>query len=283
MALTRAAGRIAADEVARLDPYELMALLGKRYVHPGGRRATERLLAWADIRPGQRILDIGCGGGNTAVTLARRYGVDVTAADISALMLELARRRVDDADVGSHVTVEQADITALPYPDATFDRVIAEAVTMFVRRPVAARELARVCRPGGQVLATEFFWRRPPSEEARQVFLGELCPGLVFDGVEDWVAVYAGAGLEDIRTTTGPFEMLTPRGFVDDEGVRGLLGFAARGASRRAYLRRLAWLMPRMARAVPYLGYLAVAGTRPAAPTTAPADAAARDVTVAVD
>ncbi|MGH3441207.1 MAG: hypothetical protein ACRDUY_04015, partial [Nitriliruptorales bacterium] len=61
----------------------------------------------------------------------------------------------------------------------------------------------------------------------------------------------------------GPFEMLSPRGFLQDEGWRGTLAFAARGMSRLAYLRRLSWLMPRMARAVPYLGYIAVVGTRP--------------------
>src|SRR5262245_4293392 len=62
------------------------------------------------------------------------------------------------------------DILALQFPDNTFDRVLAEAVTMFVERPRAARELVRVCRPGGMVLTTEFLWRKPPTPEARQVF-----------------------------------------------------------------------------------------------------------------
>lgn len=270
MAQTGEAVQVESRDVEQLDPYELMALLGKRYVHPGGRRATDQLLAWADIGPGQRVLDIGCGSGTTAVSIARRHGVEVTAADISELMLGLTRRSVDRAGVTGLVTVERADITALPYPDGAFDRVIAEAVTMFVRRHVAARELVRVCRPGGRVLATEFFWRRPPTQEARQVFLGEVCPGLRFDSVQDWVALYEAAGLTDVRTTVGPFEMLTLRGFLDDEGVRGTLAFAARSMTRRVYLRRLAWLMPRMARAVPYLGYIAVVGTRPASSTDVP-------------
>lgn len=263
MAVLSGAVRVSSTDVAELDPYELMALLGKRYVHPGGRRATEQLLAWADIGPGQQVLDIGCGSATTAVSIARQHAVQVTAADISELMLGLARRAVDRAGATRLVTVENADITELPYPDDSFDRVIAEAVTMFVRRRVAARELVRVCRPGGRVLATEFFWRRPPTEEARAIFLGEVCPGLRFDSVEDWVEVYEDAGLTDVRTTVGPFEMLSPRGFLDDEGPRGLLAFAARSMSRMAYLRRLAWLMPRMARAVPFLGYIAVVGTRP--------------------
>ncbi|MFN2557907.1 MAG: class I SAM-dependent methyltransferase [Nitriliruptorales bacterium] len=259
------AERLTSEEIRALDPYVLMAVLGKRVIHPGGRRATRQLLTWADIRQGEEVLDIGCGVGTTAVEAARSYGARVIAADVSPLMRKLAERRVRAARVDEHVSVEAADITALPYDDGRFDCVIAEAVTMFVSRERAARELVRVCRPGGRVLATEFMWTRPPSEEARQIFLGEVCPGLRFDTAEDWLALYADAGLRDLQVTSGPFEMLTLRGFLEDEGVGGALRFGARAATRLAYLRRLAWLMPRMARAVPYLGYIVVSGRRPTA------------------
>lgn len=251
------------EQVERLDPYLLMAVLGKRYVHPGGRRATEQLLDWADIDPSCEVLDIGCGVGTTAIEVARRTGARVVAADLSPIMVGLARRNVAAAGLEDLIHVEAADICRLPYPDGTFDRVIAEAVTMFVNRSDAAGELARVCRAGGRVLATEFFWRFSPTEEAREVFLGEVCPGLHFDSVEDWVALYAASGLEEIQTSTGPFEMLTARGFIDDEGVGRTVRFGLKGLSRRVYLRRLRWLLPRMARSVPFLGYLAVAGVKP--------------------
>lgn len=255
--------QLAARDIDGLDPYLLMAVLGKRYVHPGGRRSTERLLSWADINETQRVLDIGCGSGTTAIEVAKRTGAAVTAADLSPLMRGLATSNVRRADVESRVTVEAADIIDLPYPDDAFDCVIAEAVTMFVARSRAAGELARVTRPGGRVLATEFYWRRPPSEQAQQIFLGQVCPGLAFDSVEDWVRTYADAGLDDIRTDTGSFAMLSPRGFLDDEGLAGTLAFGARAVTRWTYLRRLTWLLPRMAKAVPYLGYILVAGRKP--------------------
>src|SRR5207245_3619837 len=125
---------------------------------------------------GQKALDVGCGVGTTAIQMARRFGVAVTAVDISPLMLERARRNVQRAGLRREVEVEQGDILALRFADSTFDRVIAEAVTMFVDRQRAAKELVRVCRPGGMVLATEFFWRQPPTEEAREIFLGQVCP-----------------------------------------------------------------------------------------------------------
>jgi SAM-dependent methyltransferase len=254
---------LASGEIAGLDPYKFMAVIGKRVIHPGGRASTESLLRRAAITDISRVLDVGCGVATTAVEIATRYGARVTAVDISPLMLERARDNARAAGVAQLVSVEEGDILNLDYDDASFDVVIAEAVTMFVDRPRAAKELARVARPGGRVLATEFFWRQPPTPEAREVFLGQVCPGLEFDTVEDWVRLYEGAGLSGLETETGPFEMMTPRGFLADEGFAPCLAIMGRVAGRPAHLRKMAWLMPRMARAVPYLGYIVVAGTKP--------------------
>ena len=119
---------------------------------------------------------------------------------------------------------------------------------MFVDRPRAAAELVRVCRPGGRVLATEFCWRRPPTAAAREVFLGQVSPGLQVDAVEQWTGLYERSGLTDLQVASGPFEMMTPRGFVADEGAAHALRVAA-AALTPARLRKTAWLMPRMMRA----------------------------------
>jgi SAM-dependent methyltransferase len=174
----------------------------------------------------------------------------VVAGDIAPLMRERAEANVSAARLAHRVSVHDADIRSLPYPDQSFDVVVAEAVTIFVSRQRAAAELARVTRPRGRVLATEFYWREAPTEEAREVFLGQVCPGMRFDSIEEWTGIYGGAGLVDIRTESGPFEMMTARGFLADE--RGHApAVMARAMSRPAYLRKMAWLMPRMARAIP--------------------------------
>ena len=261
--MSSSAMKLAASEIAGLDPYKFMAVVGKRVIHPGGRASTEAVLRRAEITNTTRVLDVGCGVGTTAVEIARRFGASVTAVDISPLMLERAEDNVRAAGVGDRVTVAHGDILGLDVGDGAFDVVIAEAVTMFVDRRRAAAELVRVAKPGGRVLATEFFWRSRPSEEARQIFLGQVCPGLEFDTVEDWVQIYETAGLGAIETETGPFEMMTPRGFLADEGVARSMAIMGRVAIRPAHVRKMAWLMPRMARAVPYLGYIVVAATKP--------------------
>jgi ubiquinone/menaquinone biosynthesis C-methylase UbiE len=251
--------------VGELDPYAFFAFLGKRVVHPGGRRATEELFELGRLEPGLKVLDIGCGVGTTAIELQGRFQGEVTAADISPVMLSLAARNLERAGAAGRVRLRQADIVDLPFADASFDRVVAEAVTMFVDRRQAASELARVCRPGGLVLATEFMWRRPPTPAAREAFLGQVCPGMQFDTLEEWKEIYRSAGLTDLQVKTGPFEMMTPRGFLEDEGLANSLRVISTAVSRPAYFRRMAWLMPRIARAVPFLGYVVVAGVKPPA------------------
>jgi SAM-dependent methyltransferase len=250
--------------MAEADPYLLFGLLGKQVIHPGGRQATQELLELAALAPGQHVLDIGCGVGTTAVEMAKRFNVRVTAADISADMRDRATMKVRSADVGDRVSIEAADICALPYDDGQFDRVVAEAVTMFVDRDRAIRELVRVCRPGGLVLATEFQWRRPPTQEAHHAFLGEVCPGMLFETVDDWLVRYGAAGLVDLKVKTGPFELMTVHGFLSDEGFGNAVRVMARAITNSTARRRMTWMMPRISRAVPYLGYVVIRGQRPA-------------------
>lgn len=120
---TRAAStrRLAAAEIARLDPDKFMATVGKRVIHPGGRASTATLLDWAGITETSRVLDVGCGVATTTVEIARRYGASVTAVDISPLMLERAAANVAASGVADKVTVEAGDILALGDDDGAFD------------------------------------------------------------------------------------------------------------------------------------------------------------------
>jgi 2-polyprenyl-3-methyl-5-hydroxy-6-metoxy-1,4-benzoquinol methylase len=74
-------------EVAELDPYVFLAVLGKRVIHPGGRRSSKELFRRADFRSDQQVLDVGCGVGTSAIAIARQFGAKVTAVlstDISS-------------------------------------------------------------------------------------------------------------------------------------------------------------------------------------------------------
>ena len=108
------------------------------------------MLALAGEVAGRRILDVGCGSGPLFAALRDR-GAIMTGFDKSAAMLELARRRLgDDADL------QVADLgSPLPFPDSTFDDVIASLVLHYLEDwapPLA--ELRRVLKPGGRLIAS---------------------------------------------------------------------------------------------------------------------------------
>ena len=109
------------------------------------------VLAALDVRPGERVLDIGSGPGLLAAALAAIVGSEgrVWGIDISEPMLEMARRRCESYP---QARFDQADASKLPYPDSSFDAVVSTQVYEYVAdMPTALAELFRVLRPGGRV------------------------------------------------------------------------------------------------------------------------------------
>ena len=101
------------------------------------------------IKPGNRILDVACGTGNTAVPAARAGG-NVTGVDIATNLLEQARKRA--AAENLKIRFDEGDAEQLPYGDGEFDIVISMFGAMFAPRPErVAAELLRVCRSGGLI------------------------------------------------------------------------------------------------------------------------------------
>jgi SAM-dependent methyltransferase len=103
----------------------------------------------ANLQPGQRALDVGCGPGALTAELVRRLGADhVAAVDPSTPFVAAARARHPGVDV------RQASAEALPFEDDSFDAALAQLVVHFMTDPVGGiREMARVTRAGGIVVA----------------------------------------------------------------------------------------------------------------------------------
>src|SRR6187399_1180499 len=101
------------------------------------------------VESGTRLLDVGCGSGQLAL-IAARAGAKVTGCDIATNWIQSARDRA--AAEGLDATFEEGDAESLPYEDAQFDVVTSLIGAMFAPRPeLVARELTRVCRPGGTI------------------------------------------------------------------------------------------------------------------------------------
>jgi ubiquinone/menaquinone biosynthesis C-methylase UbiE len=137
---------------------ELGAYLDAMAASPFIQRVAEQSLAALRLAPGQRVLEIGCGTGVFLPVLAAAVlpGGRVDAIDHSPAFLAEARERMDAAGLAGAVTVKEGDARHLPFPDATFDAAHCERVLMHLDDPTAAlREMRRVTKPGGVVVAAE--------------------------------------------------------------------------------------------------------------------------------
>ena len=117
-----------------------------------------RLIDLAQVEPGHRILDVGCGTGTLAMRIYQRQpGAEVHGVDGDPKVLEIARSKI--AQAGATVAFERAMAWELPYPDGTFDRVVSSLVFHHLvtdNKRRAAREILRVLRPGGVFILADF-------------------------------------------------------------------------------------------------------------------------------
>lgn len=109
----------------------------------------ERLAEACDLRWDEKVLDVAAGNGNATLAAARR-GCQVRSTDYVAELLKRGEERAQAERL--KVVFEVADVEALPYADGAYDAVISTFGVMFAPdQAQAARELARVCRPGGRI------------------------------------------------------------------------------------------------------------------------------------
>jgi len=109
----------------------------------------EALCEAVDLRAGSRVLDVAAGNGNATLAAARRFA-EVVSTDYVGTLLEHGRKRAEAESLP--VIFQEADAEKLPFAAASFDVVLSTFGVMFTpSQEQAARELLRVCRPGGKI------------------------------------------------------------------------------------------------------------------------------------
>ncbi len=119
------------------------------YIEAGVEETTRRL----DLKPTDRLLDVGCGTGALLHALSRSFPArQLAGIDPSPEMLSVARQKL-----GASVDLQVAWAEAIPYPDDLFDVVASCSVFHYLRQPmVALKEMVRVLRPGGSLVITDW-------------------------------------------------------------------------------------------------------------------------------
>jgi ubiquinone/menaquinone biosynthesis C-methylase UbiE len=140
----------------------------------GERALREKLADLAQLRPGEHVLDAGCGTGTLAITAKRRVGPKgaVHGIDPSPEMIARAAKKARKA--GMVVAFQTGVAEALPYPDASFDVVLSTLMLHHLPRAprqAFAQESGRVLKPGGRVLVADFGAGAP---EQRRSLIGRI-------------------------------------------------------------------------------------------------------------
>lgn len=155
---------------------------------PGGLRLTQELAGECCLRPGQRVLELGCGVGSTASFLAREQEVSAVGLDSSEPFVEEARTR------DPRVAWVCGDARVIPYPEQYFDAVFCECFLSTLEDPARVlREIRRVLRPSGHLAVSDVYLREPEAWSPSPQHAGAACLRGVA-GRETILALFEGAG-----------------------------------------------------------------------------------------
>lgn len=141
----RGVARRVQDAVGKSVSFDVAADFYDRFMGRFSEPLALQFAQLAAVRPGQRVLDVGCGPGALTAQLAQRLGSGgVSAIDPSASFVAAIRDRFPE------ISVQRGIAERLPFADRTFDPALAQLVVHFMADPVAGlAEMARVTRPGG--------------------------------------------------------------------------------------------------------------------------------------
>ena len=214
------------------DPGAWVEILDRVRAEPAYAAYKDRIAELLQATGGRRYLDVGCGPGADALELARRFGVEVAGVDASQTMVDEARSRgLERAEV--------ADAVSLPFEDGAFDGCWADRTFQHLAYPEAAlRELVRVTKPGGGIVAADPDYDTqvvdvPDQELARRV-LRFRADHLLRNGTlaHRMGGLFAAAGIVDVTVEAFPIVVRDPAAFDHAMGLRSW----ARTASERGHL-----------------------------------------------
>lgn len=146
-----------------------LAKKGESFIHPGGYGATKLLIEKLAIKPGDKILEIGCGTGATLVEIASQYDVELHGVDVLDEMLNAAKKRIKGVKQNNEISLHKISPgEKLPFVDNYFDKLYMESVIGFQNidtMKFMLGEVSRVLKSSGVFIVCEAFWKEGVPDE----------------------------------------------------------------------------------------------------------------------
>ena len=231
-------GRVTAEGWADVDRTDASQAY-VRYVDTLARNTSYKrdALAALGLKPGDRVLDVGCGSGDDARALAELVGPTgrVVGLDASATMIEEAQRRGTGSAPAAPIEFQVGDIYKLPFPDGAFDVARADRVFQHLPDPLAAlASLRRATRPGGLVNVVDTVYESLVLDVPNRALFSKLRSYMLETHTGGCLGgrlygLFHRAGLRDVRVVVSAFESITDYAVGRDLGLE-LLGEMAHTA-----------------------------------------------------
>lgn len=182
--------------------YSAISYATHHFCNPLSPATLDRVLAFADLRPGDTALDLGCGNGLLALHLTERYGLAVDAVDIAPEMIALARSRIGERGAET-VSLRIASADAALGEGRCLRLIVANGAWGIVEgRPEPERVLARLrdaAAPGGYLLWGDPFLKAPPPPR-----LAMMLQAVDYRSHAEYVAIGEAAGLRLVYAAVSP-------------------------------------------------------------------------------
>ncbi|MEE3607821.1 class I SAM-dependent methyltransferase [Avibacterium paragallinarum] len=204
--------------------HNFLARLGKTRLRPGGRKATEWLIANGDFSQDKKVLEVACNMGTTAIELASKFGCQIEGVDLDEVALEKARKNIAEKGLQDKIHLQRANAMKLPFEDNSFDIVINEAMLTMLpldAKMKAVREYYRVLKPNGFLLTHDVMLTTENSEEVIQQLREAINITVTPLSKQGWKSVFLEAGFRNVETYSGEMTLLSPTGMIYDEGLLG--------------------------------------------------------------
>ncbi|MDQ0272306.1 class I SAM-dependent methyltransferase [Cytobacillus purgationiresistens] len=175
---------------------DALAYYGIGAAHPGGIKLTKEIFSKEKISSQSKLLDAGCGAGETSILLGELFGCDIEAIDQHPEMVRITEAKAKHA--GHSITVREGNIENLPFEGKTFDYIISESVTAFTNIDKTLSEFSRVLTDDGALFLIEMTKESPFSTEEEQDFL-EFYHMEAMLTEKDWKSALSAAGFQTVE------------------------------------------------------------------------------------
>lgn len=209
--------------ISKCDIFDFMAkYVGLTVIHPGGFKATRRLIECLRIDENTRVIDIACGKGSTAFYLAENYNCHVTGIDISEDLIEEAKYLNKKRGLENKVSFQLGDAMQLPFSDNEFDVAVSQAMLVLVEDKVKTiQEAHRVIKNGGRAGWLELSWRKEIDQGFLDKVSNVLCAYCMTNvsTYDEWKRIFESAGIKNISMSKGENVNGSTSDMLNDEGI----------------------------------------------------------------